>query len=169
MAASRVLRRRPKPVIPAPSRVRQRTLHSTLVHSIDALSISISKGEDAKALTERVTPLLLPPSGTGKWQLTPTSDGLIRTFRFKSFKKTWGFMDAIANQCGEVRHHPEWSNVFTKTTITWTTHNPKGLSGKDVEMATFCDETAREFGEVEEGESKGCGDFGKEEAGAGPK
>ncbi|OQO10454.1 hypothetical protein B0A48_03751 [Cryoendolithus antarcticus] len=138
------------------------------MRAIDELSISVSKGEDAKALAERVTPLLQSEANGGKWQLTPTSDGLTRTFRFKTFKKTWGFMTAVAERCGEVRHHPEWSNVFTKTTITWTTHAPRGLSGKDVDMAEFCDETAREFGEVEEGESKGCGDFGKE-VGAGAK
>ncbi|OQO07984.1 hypothetical protein B0A48_06777 [Cryoendolithus antarcticus] len=96
------------------------------MRAIDELSISVSKGEDAKVLAERVTPLLKSEAEGGKWQLTPTSDGLTRMFRFKTFKRT----------------------------------------GKDVEMAEFCDETAREFGEVEEGEAKGCGDFGEGKAGA---
>jgi hypothetical protein len=33
--------------------------------------------------------------------------------------------------------------------IRWTTHNPKGLSDKDVEMARFCDMKAAEVGAKE--------------------
>lgn len=32
--------------------------------------------------------------------------------------------------------------------IRWTTHNPLGLSYKDIEMAKFCDEKGAELGEV---------------------
>lgn len=32
--------------------------------------------------------------------------------------------------------------------IRWTTHNPLGLSYKDVEMAKFCDEKGAELGEL---------------------
>jgi 4a-hydroxytetrahydrobiopterin dehydratase len=38
--------------------------------------------------------------------------------------------------------------VFNTTFIRWTTHHPKGLSEKDIELARICDELARDFGEV---------------------
>ena len=44
---------------------------------------------------------------------------------------------------------------YNRAVITWTTHNPKGLTSKDVDMADFCDEKAKEFDEV--GEDKEVG------------
>lgn len=32
--------------------------------------------------------------------------------------------------------------------MRWTTHNPKGLSDKDISMAVICDDLARAFGEL---------------------
>lgn len=63
-------------------------------------------------------------------------------------------MSEIAAECNkpQVRHHPEWSNVYNFTRVRWTTHWPEGISGKDLEMARFCDEVARRWGEVEDGE-----------------
>lgn len=62
-------------------------------------------------------------------------------------------MSEIAAECNkpQYRHHPEWSNVYNFTRVRWTTHWPEGISGKDLEMARFCDEVARRWGEVEDG------------------
>lgn len=40
--------------------------------------------------------------------------------------------------------------MYNTTFIRWTTHNPRGLSAKDVEMAGICDGAAKDFVEVEE-------------------
>lgn len=37
--------------------------------------------------------------------------------------------------------------VYNTTFVRWTTHNPKGLSEKDISMAALCDELAQAFGE----------------------
>lgn len=58
-------------------------------------------------------------------------------------------MNQIAPECVKQKHHPEWSNVYNTTFIRWTTHSPSGLSEKDVIMARFCDEKAKECGEIE--------------------
>lgn len=65
-------------------------------------------------------------------------------------------MTAVSLQCKIKNHHPEWSNVFNTTFIRWTTHNPKGLSDKDVELAATCDSLADAFGEVEEPTATSC-------------
>jgi 4a-hydroxytetrahydrobiopterin dehydratase len=59
-------------------------------------------------------------------------------------------MDRVAAECKTERHHPEWANVYNTVFVRWTTHSPKGLSEKDVKMAVFCDECARELGVVVE-------------------
>ena len=82
------------------------------------------------------------------------------------------FMNTVAEQCKKHKHHPEWTNIYNKTHIRWTTHNPEGLSGKDTLMARLCDEAAEKHGELplEDGESSISGG-GKVDAGdcCGPK
>lgn len=51
-------------------------------------------------------------------------------------------MDSVAPACKTERHHPEWSNVYNRVFVRWTTHNPAGLSEKDTKMAGICDELA---------------------------
>ncbi|KAI9723091.1 MAG: hypothetical protein M1828_004339 [Chrysothrix sp. TS-e1954] len=51
-------------------------------------------------------------------------------------------MDDIASECRTHRHHPEWSNVYNRVFVRWTTHNPPGLSEKDTLMARLCDSFA---------------------------
>ncbi|KAI6783381.1 Pterin-4-alpha-carbinolamine dehydratase-like protein [Emericellopsis cladophorae] len=73
------------------------------------------------------------------WTLAKEGEALERSFKFKTFSKTW---------CKIKNHHPEWSNVYNTTFIRWTTHNPKGLSDKDLDLATKCDAIAAELGEL---------------------
>jgi len=58
-------------------------------------------------------------------------------------------MTAVSLQCKLKNHHPEWSNVYNTAFVRWTTHDPKGLSAKDVHLAAACDSLAADFGEVE--------------------
>lgn len=75
-------------------------------------------------------------------------------------------MTGVSLECKIRNHHPEWSNVsrfllynccsqltvqikvYNTTFIRWTTHNPAGLSDKDVVMAVQCDALARQLGEL---------------------
>ena len=57
-------------------------------------------------------------------------------------------METVAAECKKRKHHPEWTNIYNRTHVRWTTHRPEGLSGRDVEMAGFCDGVGREKGEV---------------------
>jgi 4a-hydroxytetrahydrobiopterin dehydratase len=91
-------------------------------------------------LPERVSGLL------SKWDLSPSKKGITRHYTFTSFSKAWKFMSAVAEECKLRQHHPSWSNLYNNVTIEWTTHNPEGLSIKDVEMAEFCDRYAEDIG-----------------------
>ncbi|KAK4103721.1 transcriptional coactivator/pterin dehydratase [Parathielavia hyrcaniae] len=107
---------------------------------------SFSAGSDPAALEPNLSSLLT--ANGGRWNLTKGGEALEREFKFKTFARTWDFMTAVALQCKIKNHHPEWSNVFNTTFIRWTTHNPKGLSAKDIELAALCDQLAQDFGEV---------------------
>ncbi|KAF1932733.1 transcriptional coactivator/pterin dehydratase [Didymella exigua CBS 183.55] len=116
---------------------------------MDSLHANLPNGESVKLifsanqpqdLASRVEPLL------GSWQITPSGKGLKKEFIFKTFNSAWKFMDTIAQECKVQRHHPEWSNLYNKVTIEWTTHRPEGMSVKDADMAEFCDRMAAEIG-----------------------
>jgi len=70
-------------------------------------------------------------------------------------------MNTVAAECKVQKHHPEWTNVFNKTHVRWTTHKPLGLSSKDTVMARFCDEAGTRHGELADvvDDGCGCGDF----------
>ncbi|GJN66959.1 hypothetical protein PLIIFM63780_004429 [Purpureocillium lilacinum] len=117
-----------------------------------------SAGTDEASAQAALAPLLQASSpsssgggaaGSGRWALVKDGEALERSFKFKTFAKTWDFMTAVSLQCKLKNHHPEWSNVYNTTFIRWTTHNPKGLSSKDVDLAAVCDALAKDFGELE--------------------
>merc|ERR1712093_60646 len=117
---------------------------------------TFSSNYDPAQGNQDLAPLL--KSNGGKWTLIESGKGVERGFKFKTFKKTWEFMNLVAAECAVQKHHPEWSNVYNTTFIRWTTHSPPGLSEKDVVMVRFCDEKAGECGEVVvEDEGKGIG------------
>ena len=63
-------------------------------------------------------------------------------------------MGDVANTAQKERHHPEWSNVYNTVFIRWTTHHTGGLTDKDVNLASICDDLARPNEVPTEGEAK---------------
>ena len=66
-------------------------------------------------------------------------DAIEREFRFKDFAQAWGFMSRVALLAEKQDHHPEWSNVYNKVSITLTTHDAGGLSDRDIKLARAID------------------------------
>lgn len=54
---------------------------------------------------------------------TEQDDKLTRTFAFANFREAFAFMTRVAFIAEDLNHHPEWSNVYGKVTITLTTHD----------------------------------------------
>ncbi|KAK0251329.1 hypothetical protein LTR29_017471 [Friedmanniomyces endolithicus] len=128
----------------APAGRRRRTFATTPPARLKSSELKVSSNSDASRVLAEATQLL----DDGHWRLCDQGEGLEREFRFKTFKATWDFMNDVAAECKAQRHHPEWTNVFTRTHIKWTTHSPKGLSAKDTHMAQFCDDVATRRGEL---------------------
>lgn len=76
-----------------------------------------------------------------EWRFAADRGGLItREFVFADFTQAFGFMTQVALLAEKRNHHPEWSNVYNRVTITLTTHDAKGLSSKDMDLARLIDQ-----------------------------
>lgn len=81
------------------------------------------------------------------WRLHDERGGTLRReFVFADFVQAFGFMSQVALVAERMNHHPEWSNVYQRVSVTLTTHDVQGLSMKDVELARQMDALARTLG-----------------------
>lgn len=71
---------------------------------------------------------------------------LLRSYRFSDFKTAFGFMTAVALKAEEMNHHPEWFNVYNRLDVTLTTHDAKGITQLDVDLAAFMETLAKKMG-----------------------
>jgi 4a-hydroxytetrahydrobiopterin dehydratase len=77
--------------------------------------------------------------GASGWSLVEGRDALQKNFRFKDFSAAWGFMSRAALVAEKLDHHPEWTNVWNKVSVTLTTHDAGGLTELDVQLAEAMD------------------------------
>lgn len=77
-----------------------------------------------------------------EWTYDAERDGIARSFRFKTFNAAFGFMARVAMAAEKRDHHPEWFNVYNRVDIFLTSHDVKGLSGRDVDLARAIDRIA---------------------------
>ena len=76
------------------------------------------------------------------WALAQDGLALEKTYSFKGFNSAFGFMTRVAMAAERANHHPEWSNVYNRVTIRWTTHSLCGVSDLDLKLAASCDRFA---------------------------
>ncbi|MCW8929590.1 MAG: 4a-hydroxytetrahydrobiopterin dehydratase [Gammaproteobacteria bacterium] len=67
------------------------------------------------------------------WSLKDSK--LHREFVFSNFITAFGFMTQVALTAEHANHHPEWFNVYKTVVVDLTTHEAKGISIKDFELA----------------------------------
>ena len=68
--------------------------------------------------------------------------GFSRDFRFGDFVEAFAFMTAAALHAEKLDHHPEWSNVYAKVSVDLVTHDAKGITELDFELARRMNEIA---------------------------
>ena len=79
------------------------------------------------------------------WKATESRDAISRSFEFKNFNAAFAFMTQCALRAEKQGHHPEWFNVFNHLDVTLTTHEAKGITPRDIDMATFMNEKFKQF------------------------
>lgn len=76
------------------------------------------------------------------WSRSGDGIAIEKTFTFKGFNAAFGFMTRVAMAAERSNHHPEWSNVYNRVSVRWTTHSLGGISDLDVRLARSCDRFA---------------------------
>ncbi len=70
-------------------------------------------------------------------------DKLYKQYKFKSFAQALGWMVAVGVQADKMDHHPEWSNVYSRVTVSLVTHDlDNAISNLDVELAKHMEKLA---------------------------
>lgn len=76
------------------------------------------------------------------WAATDGREAIVKTYRFADFIQAFGFMTRVALKAEAMDHHPEWFNVYNRVEVVLTTHDARGVTERDVALASFMDETA---------------------------
>ena len=62
-----------------------------------------------------------------------------RTFQFKDFAEAMKFVNQVAAAAEKDQHHPDILIRWNKVTLTLSTHDSGGITGKDFELAKRVD------------------------------
>jgi 4a-hydroxytetrahydrobiopterin dehydratase len=60
------------------------------------------------------------------WSEVEGRDAITKQFAFEDFNQAFGFMTRVALMAERMNHHPEWTNVWNKVTVTLSTHDVGG-------------------------------------------
>ena len=68
------------------------------------------------------------------------NDKLKKTFEFRDFTEAFAFMVRVAFLAEQHAHHPDWSNVYNKVSISLCTHDKGSIvTEKDRKLAQAID------------------------------
>jgi 4a-hydroxytetrahydrobiopterin dehydratase len=102
------------------------------------MSNPIHQNRRALSATEIVTQLTkLNGEQALGWRLMDGS--LEKSFNFKNFYETIGFVNAVAFIANAEDHHPDLSVSFSKCTVRFNTHDVNGISVSDFFCASKVD------------------------------
>ena len=90
-------------------------------------------------MTDRLRELKLPALMDKHWKIVDGRDAIHKEFKFKSFVRAFGWMSSVAILAEKMDHHPEWSNVYNRVSVTLTTHSADGLTELDIDLAIKMD------------------------------
>ena len=79
------------------------------------------------------------------WTAAADGRAIARSFRFKDFNAAFGFMTRAALVAEAMDHHPEWSNVYSTVKVELVTHDAKGITARDAELAGVMEGIAKRF------------------------
>jgi len=69
------------------------------------------------------------------WALADDNASIRRRFDFKNFSEAFAFMTRVALAAEKMDHHPDWSNVYNRVSVSLTTHDADGVTQRDIKLA----------------------------------
>jgi 4a-hydroxytetrahydrobiopterin dehydratase len=76
------------------------------------------------------------------WTLIEGRDAIHKRYVFADFNAAFAWMTRVALMAEKMNHHPEWANVYNRVDVTLATHDARGLTRRDVELAQRMDQFA---------------------------
>ncbi len=73
------------------------------------------------------------------WAMVEGREAISKTFKFKNFRKAFGWMTEMALWAEKMDHHPEWYNVYNEVSVTLQTHSAGGITELDTKLAGHMD------------------------------
>jgi len=108
---------------------------------LTALHCEPRKGKEHALDEARVRTLL---AALPEWQLALDGKSVAKTFRFKNFYETLGFVNAIGWMANRQDHHPDLEVGYNRCVVRWSTHDVGGLSMNDFICAARVEAIARD-------------------------
>lgn len=99
--------------------------------------MATKKGDPKKLTTKDIGTRM---KSLNEWQLTPKKTQLYRTYKSNSFVASLAFLAKVTVHAEILGHHPDVELSYDKLKIKITTHDVKGLTKKDFELARKIDE-----------------------------
>lgn len=64
---------------------------------------------------------------------------------FRTFVEAFSFMTAVALEAQSLDHHPNWTNVYNKVSISLNTHEANGITTLDFDLANRIDQIYKSY------------------------
>jgi 4a-hydroxytetrahydrobiopterin dehydratase len=81
-----------------------------------------------------------------EWGLV--GESINRTYAFADFRAAMAFVNAVADSAERVQHHPDILVRYSRVTLSLSTHDAAGITGKDFAFARFADRVRARMGDA---------------------
>ena len=78
----------------------------------------------------------MTPSPPEDWR--EVDGALERTFEFRDFAESIGFVNRVAAAAEGANHHPDLAIRWNRVTVRWRTHSAGAITDRDRELAARC-------------------------------
>lgn len=85
-------------------------------------------------------------AGLDGWVRVAGREAITKSFKFLDFSAAFGFMARAALVAEKLDHHPEWFNVWNRVDVTLATHDAKGVTALDMQLAAAMDAISGQIG-----------------------
>ncbi|MCS7075174.1 MAG: 4a-hydroxytetrahydrobiopterin dehydratase [Bacteroidia bacterium] len=72
-----------------------------------------------------------------QWKYIPSIPAIEKEFVFDNFLHAIEFMYKSAPFIDKINHHPEWKNVYNRVHVILYTHEVKGVTVLDIQLAHY--------------------------------